>query len=317
MNENSAKFQKVSFIEVTERSDGQRIDNFLMRELGNVPRSLVYKILRKGEVRIDKKRAKPSRKLVLGETVRIPPIRLQEKNQTTTASTQLLQQVESATILEDDDIIIMNKPAGLPVHGGSGYPLGLIEVFRQLHPNIPYVELAHRLDKDTSGIVLLAKSRQALQALHGLFQKGGIDKRYLTLVAGRWQGGERHIKNELTRTDNKQGKMLVTQEEGAGKHAESIFIPKRYFSTSTLLEVKLLTGRMHQIRTQLSHMGFPVLGDNRYGDFPLNRRFKKDAGLRRLFLHACFIDFTLEFSSQRYHLEVPLAEDLQQVLEKL
>lgn len=317
VNEAETSVRKVRFVEVTNRSDGQRIDNFLLRELGNVPRSLVYKILRKGEVRVDKKRVKPSRKLKTGETVRIPPVRIRETPDTPLASQHLLQQVEDAVVLEDNHLIILDKPAGVPVHSGSGYALGLIEIFRQLRPNLPYVELAHRLDKDTSGIVLLAKSRQSLQALHALFKKGGIDKRYLTLVAGRWQGGERHIKNNLVRTTSRQGKMRVSDAETAGKHAESIFTPRERFRGATLLEVKLLTGRMHQIRTQLAHLGTPVLGDDRYGDFSLNRQLKKDVNLKRLFLHAYSIDFTLEFSTQRYHIEVPLAEDLQRVLEQL
>ncbi len=321
MNETSTRFQKVSFVTVSERSHGQRIDNFLLRELGNtVPRSLVYKILRKGEVRVDKKRARPSRKLVLGEVVRIPPVRIEEK-QGSAASSQVLEQVEAAIVLEDEHVVILNKPAGLPVHGGSGYPLGLIEVFRQLRPDLAYIELAHRLDKDTSGIILLAKSRQALQALHALFKSGGIDKRYLTLAAGIWRGGERCIQNELVKTPDQQKKMRVKtrgeQGKGSGKQAESIFTPRQHYPDCTLLEVRLLTGRMHQIRTQLSHLEMPVIGDERYGDFALNRHFKKTAGLKRLFLHAYFIDFVLEFSSRRYHLELPLADDLQGVISKL
>lgn len=311
MVDNEIKFQKVSFVTVTEKSDGQRIDNFLMRELGGVPRSYVYKILRKGEVRVDKKRVKPARKLILGETVRIPPLRIEQKPETPMANDKLLAQVEAAIVLEDDNIILINKPAGLPVHGGSGYKLGLIEVFRQLRKNIPYIELAHRLDKDTSGIIILAKNRKTLQELHELFKTGGIDKRYLTLVAGKWQGGEKHIRNELVRESGRREKMKVEQ---GGKYAESIFKPRKIYPDMTLVEVKLLTGRMHQIRTQLAHLEMPVLGDERYGNFELNRQFKKSIGLRRLFLHAYSIDFELEFSGQRYHLEIPLADDLQQAL---
>ena len=317
MDEAQTKFQKVSFITVTEQSDGQRIDNFLMRELDGVPRSYIYKILRKGEVRVDKKRIKPARKLALGEEVRIPPIRVAEKKDKPQASQQLLGQVEAAILHEDNDIILMNKPSGLPVHGGSGFALGLIEVFRQLRPNLPYIELAHRLDKDTSGIIILAKTRQALQELHHLFKSGGLDKRYLTLVSGRWQGGEKHVENVLVRKPGQRGKIQVAQATEAGKRAESVFRPLKYFKELTLLEVKLLTGRMHQIRTQLANLNMPVIGDERYGDFTLNRSYKKTIGLKRLFLHAYYVDFVLEFSGQRYHVEIPLADDLQHSLKAI
>ncbi len=317
MDETNTKFQKVSFVTVTEQSDGQRIDNFLMRELDGVPRSYIYKILRKGEVRVDKKRVKPKRKLVLDEIVRIPPMRIEEKKEKPVANERLLKQVEAAILQEDDDIILINKPAGLPVHGGSGFQLGLIEVFRQLRPDMPYVELAHRLDKDTSGVIILAKTRQALQALHQLFKQSGIDKRYLTLVAGKWQGGEQRIENELSRTSGIREKIKVTQHTEGSKRAESIFKPRQHFTDLTLMEVKLLTGRMHQIRTQLAHLRMPVIGDDRYGDFPLNRHYKKTIGLKRLFLHAFYVDFVLEFSGQRYHLEIPLADDLQQSLKAI
>ncbi len=316
MEETTEKFQKVSFVTVTEQSEGQRIDNFLMRELGGVPRSFIYKILRKGEVRVDKKRVKPTRKLAIDEVVRIPPMRIEEKKDKPVANEKLLNQVQAAILQEDQDIILINKPAGLPVHGGSGYKLGLIEIFRQLRPNMPYVELAHRLDKDTSGVIILAKTRKALQELHKLFQNGGIDKRYLTLVSGEWKGGERHIQNELVKRSGKLEKMQVAEGEG-GKRAESIFKPRKHFDGCTLIEVKLLTGRMHQIRTQLANMQMPVLGDDRYGDFPLNRHYKKTIGLKRLFLHSFYVDFSLEFSGQRYHLEIPLADDLQTVVERV
>ena len=243
-------------------------------------------------------------------------MRIEAKKEKPVANEKLLDQVQTAILLEDQDIILINKPAGLPVHGGSGYKLGLIEIFRQLRPNMPYVELAHRLDKDTSGVIILAKTRKALQELHKLFQNGGIDKRYLTLVSGEWKGGERHIQNELVKRSGTLEKMQVADGGEGGKRAESIFNPRKHFDGCTLMEVKLLTGRMHQIRTQLANMKMPVLGDERYGDFPLNRHYKKTIGLKRLFLHSFYIDFSLEFSGQRYHLEIPLADDLQQSLNK-
>ncbi len=325
MDEDNTKFQKVSYITVTAQSEGQRIDNFLMRELGGVPKSLIYRILRKGEVRVNKGRAKPARKLTIDEIVRIPPIRLENKADPPKASEHLLEQLAASILLEDNDIILINKPSGLPVHGGSSHRLGLIEAFRQLRPNIPYIELAHRLDKDTSGILILAKSRQALQALHTLFRDGGIDKRYLTLIAGKWHGGERLIENQLVKTSSRLGKIKVHESKGRknnkdnkdqekSKHAKSIFKPRKLYEDVSLLEVKLLTGRMHQIRTQLAHLELPVIGDQRYGNFALNRQYKKKLGIKRLFLHAFFVDFVLDYSNRHYHLEIPLAEDLQQAL---
>lgn len=303
----------VSFKTITENHAGQRIDNFLMRELKNVPRSHIYRIIRKGEVRVNKKRIKPPRKLAFGDVVRVPPIHITLIDPTI-ASERLLKQLEQAIVLEDEYLIIINKPTGLAVHGGSNIPIGLIEAMRQLRSDLPYLELAHRLDRSTSGLVLLAKSRPALQDLHTLFKSGGIDKRYLTLVAGQWQGGVKHIKNELSRA--KEGRKKV-QVKAGGKWAESIFTPRHSYKESTLLEVTLLTGRMHQIRTQLAHLGLPVIADDQYGDFALNRQYKKCYGIKRLFLHAYHVKCHLPTLGQDYAIEIPLADDLQQMLDKI
>ncbi len=309
-NQSSTK-QSVRFVTVTEAHDGQRIDNFLMREVKDIPRSFVYRILRKGEVRVDKKRAKPNRKLKVGESVRIPPMILPDKKQSKKAPQQLLDQLEQAILLEDKDLILINKPAGLAVHGGTGSPYGLIEAFRQLRSTLPFVELAHRLDKDTSGIVILAKNRKALLSLHDLFKSGGIDKYYQTLVHGQWEAGRQYVRNTLV---CERGRKQKVQVQEGGKVAESIFYPRQKFAKTTLMEVKLLTGRMHQIRTQLATLDFPVLGDTQYGNFALNREFKKSTGLKRLFLHAFKVEFKLPYSGTTYKKEIPLAEDLQQVV---
>ncbi|MCK5901902.1 MAG: RluA family pseudouridine synthase [Cocleimonas sp.] len=299
--------QKVRFVIVTESSHGQRIDNFLMRELKQVPRTYIYRILRKGEVRVDKKRVKPSRKLLSGERVRIPPLFLPEQQRSKQAPEQLLKQLEQAVLLEDEDIILINKPAGLAVHSGTANPYGLIEAFRQLRPNLNFVELAHRLDKETSGIVILAKNRKALLSLHDLFKSGGIDKYYQALVSGQWTRGKQHIRNRLVKERGRQQKVRV---QTSGKLAESIFYPKKIFGETTLMEIKLLTGRMHQIRTQLADKAFPILGDAHYGNFALNREYKKKIGLKRLFLHAFKVRFTLPLSGKQYDQEIPLAPDL-------
>jgi len=311
MNDSPLK-KAVSFKTITEHHAGQRIDNFLMRELKNVPRSHVYRIIRKGEVRVNKKRVKPPNKLAYGDVVRIPPVHITLIDPAI-ASGMLLQQLEQSIVVEDENLIIINKPTGLAVHGGSNVPIGLIEAMRQLRSELPYLELAHRLDRSTSGLLLLAKSRQALQDLHTLFKTGGIDKYYLTLVAGQWQDGVKHIKNTLLR---EQGGRKKVQVKAGGKIAESIFTPQEYYSKSTLLQVKLLTGRMHQIRTQLAHLGMPVIGDDHYGDFAVNRQYKKSHGIKRLFLHAYHIKFRLPTSAQDYDIDIPLAADLQQALNR-
>lgn len=307
-NDQSRPFAKVSFVTVDEASDGQRVDNFLFKTIKNIPRSYVYRILRKGEVRVDKKRVKPTRKLKIGELVRIPPIKYLEQKDDVTANSRELEKLTDTIVLEDEYIVIVNKPSGVAVHGGSGIRLGLIEMFRQLRPEAPFLELAHRLDRDTSGLVILAKTRPALLELHELFKSGGIDKRYLALVGGHWHGGERKVTNVLSKSNKHQtGKVKVAEE---GKLAESIFKPKEHYDDATLMEVKLLTGRMHQIRAQLAHLELPIIGDDRYGDFAVNKVFKKTYGIKRLFLHSFAVKFFLETSQQQYSLEIPLPNDL-------
>lgn len=310
--------QKARFITVNEGSIGQRIDNYLMREIKDVPRSYIYRILRKGEVRVNKKRVKQVYKLKVDDVVRIPPVFLTEKSEPATAPKSLLERLRKAIIEEDENLIFINKPSGLAVHGGSGVKYGLIESFRQLRPELTYIELVHRLDKETSGIVMLAKNRKSLLALHDMMKHGGIDKYYQTLIKGQWQGGKRHIKNTLERKQGRKQKVrVISSNEGKGKEAESIFTPIQLYQAQTLLKVQLLTGRMHQIRTQLSELDHPVLGDSQYGDFSLNRDVKKTLGLKRLFLHAYHLRFTLANTGKQYDIEIPLSDDLATVLDSL
>lgn len=304
----------VSYHIVTEHEAGQRIDNFLLKYLKKVPKSVIYRILRKGEVRINKKRVKPERKLDIGDEIRIPPVRVEEKTEPLSAPQVLLDKIEASVLLEDDHLIVLNKPAGLPVHGGSGVKHGLIESFRQLRPNLPFVELVHRLDRDTSGIILLAKSRKVLNALHTQLRDGGIEKHYRALVAGKWKGGTQHLVTDLERSGGSRQKIQVTEEDG--KSAESVFSPLLITPECSLLDVQILTGRMHQIRVQLAHLGYPIIGDDRYGDFTLNREYKK-SGLKRLFLHAASLEFMLDLSGQKYQLKAPLPDDLQQLLKQV
>jgi len=318
----------VRFVVVNQNHVDQRIDNFLMRELKDVPKSYVYRILRKGEVRVNKKRIKPMYKLKDGDSVRIPPVFLPDKQPVNDAPASLMQDLKDAILLEDANLIFINKPSGLAVHGGSGVRYGLIESFRQLRTDLPFIELVHRLDKETSGIVMLAKNRQTLLELHQMMQQGGFNKYYLTLIKGEWYGGTRKIKNILQRQRGRQKKVQVVSSdvvraediEGkakAGKESTSIFSPVQVFKGFTLMKVELLTGRMHQIRAQLVDLNHPVMGDTQYGDFALNREVKKRFGLKRLFLHAYHLRFTLPSTGKAYNVKIPLANDLAEVIKGL
>jgi 23S rRNA pseudouridine955/2504/2580 synthase len=323
---NHAFNHKVRFVTIDASHAGQRIDNFLLRKLKDAPRSYIYRILRKGEVRVNKKRAKPVLKLNDGDVVRIPPVFLPEKTQTAPAPVAFLESIRKSIILEDEDLILINKPSGLAVHGGSGIRFGLIESFRQLRPELPFIELVHRLDKETSGIVMLAKSRPVLLELHEMLKTKKIHKFYQTLVIGKWHGGIERVKNSLQREQGRQQKVRVLAKEDAdkGKMAESVFTPIRNYQDDSdnsnnysLLKVELLTGRMHQIRTQLADRGMPVLGDSQYGNFAANREAKKKLGLKRLFLHAYHLKFILASSGKHYDCDIALADDLSATLEKL
>ena len=317
----NGQFHKARFVTIDVNSSGQRIDNFLLREIKQAPRSYIYRILRKGEVRVNKKRAKPLLKLKDGDVIRIPPIFLDDKPEQAKAPEAILRAINDSIILEDDDLILINKPSGLAVHGGTGQKYGLIETFRQLRPNMPFVELVHRLDKETSGIVMLAKSRGVLLELHEMLKDKKINKYYKTLAMGKWQGGVQHIKNNLQRQQGRQQKVKVVEESENSKHSESIFYPihcyKHESKFYSLLEVELLTGRMHQIRIQLADRGTPVIGDSQYGDFAENRKAKKLFGLKRLFLHAFHLQFTLASSGKTYDCQVPLADDLVSAINRL
>lgn len=310
---------KVRFVTINASHAGQRIDNFLLGELKDAPRSYVYRILRKGEVRVNKKRAKPTLKLQAQDVVRIPPVYLPVKEPQESAPKVLLKALSESVLAEDDDLIFINKPSGLAVHGGSGVRFGLIESFRQLRPELPFIELVHRLDKETSGIVMLAKSRGVLLELHEMLKQKQINKFYQTLILGKWQGGDQHIKNHLQRNRGSKQKVRVVNAENSekAKESESIFRPMQIYQSHSLIEVELLTGRMHQIRTQLADRGNPVMGDSHYGDFAANRVAKKEIGLKRLFLHAYRLNFRLKSSNKLYDYKIELPAELSSVISLL
>ena len=307
---------RVAHVHVTRDEDGQRVDNFLMRRLKGVPRSRIYRLLRKGEVRVNKGRCKPDQRLCVGDVVRIPPVtRGEKKLEELPLPEGLARTLADAVLLEDDDLLILNKPAGLPVHGGSGVPVGVIEGLRRLRPESGFLELAHRLDRETSGCLVLARNRPALLAFHELLRDGRVEKVYCALVAGRWQGGPRRVAQSLSRTD-RRGEVRLVQVDEEGQDADSFFTPRQVFAEATLMDVQIGTGRTHQIRVHAAHEGHPVAGDRHYGDFEFNRRMKR-LGLKRQFLHAASLQFMLPTQGRAYNVLAPLDPALERVLERL
>lgn len=306
----------VSFTEATEGDVGQRLDNYLMRVLKTIPKSHVYRVLRKGEVRVNGKRAKPETRLALGDRVRIPPVRLDAKPMQSQPSTSLQQFITSAILYEDKDLLIVNKPAGVAVHGGSGLAFGVIEALRAARPELPELELVHRLDRDTSGVLLIAKRRAALRELHAALRDREMTKRYLALVAGKWQLGKKRIELPLL-TNQKQGGERVVRVHADGQSALSTFVPEQHFGKlATLMAIEIGTGRTHQIRVHAAHAGHPVAGDEKYGNKDANEMLKT-FGLRRMFLHAHSLEFARPGSGEKFSISAPLSEELTSVLANL
>lgn len=309
---------RVSYVEATEGDDGQRLDNFLLRTLGSVPRSLVYRILRTGEVRVNGGRAKPSYRLVAGDKVRLPPLqgagRKEDSEAPKAPSKSLRDFVAAAVIHEDRDLIVVNKPAGVAVHGGSGISFGVIEALRAVHPELKELELVHRLDRETSGCLLVAKRRAVLRDLHAQLRERQMQKRYLTLVVGRWPFGAKTIDLPL-KTNLKQGGERVVRVHSEGQQAVTTFKPIEQFGkAATLLDVDLGTGRTHQIRVHAAHAGYPVAGDEKYGDREKDAKLK-EYGLTRMFLHAASLTFRR--GEELFTVDAPLPPELQAVVDEL
>ncbi len=279
---------QVSYVTVGADAAGQRLDNFLLRLAKGVPQSHVYRIVRSGEVRVNRARASVDQRLVEGDLVRLPPLRVAAP-----APSPVRAQMPPI-LFEDEHLIAVDKPAGVAAHGGSGIAHGLIEMVRAARPNQPYLELAHRLDRETSGILLLAKTRRALLGLHEQLREGRVDKRYLALVGGDWANDRQHVRLPLARRTSKSGERRVSVDEDEGLAAHTVFNLRQRYGAFSLLEAELRTGRTHQIRVHLSHIGFPIVGDDKYGDFELNRRAARaefGVPFRRMFLHAWSIRF--------------------------
>ncbi|WP_060528236.1 23S rRNA pseudouridine(955/2504/2580) synthase RluC [endosymbiont of Ridgeia piscesae] len=315
MPDRQKKTPTVRMVSVEQGSEGQRIDNFLLRELKGAPRSYIYRILRKGEVRVNRGRVKADYRLKLGDQVRIPPVRLAASPAPPRFSREQRERLERSILFEDERIMVINKPAGMAVHGGSGLSFGVIEALRALRPEERSLELVHRLDRDTSGCLLLSKRRSALRSLHELMQKNLVDKRYLALLAGSWRKGRQEVDAPLLKNTLKGGERVVIVD-AAGKPSLTRFTRVRRFKQATLVEAELVTGRTHQIRVHSAWLGSPILGDTRYGDEIANRQLRQ-LGLKRLFLHAHSIKFRWPGEKRDQEFKAPLPDVLEAVLNEL
>ncbi len=296
---------------VDEASAGQRIDNYLLKVCKGVPKSHVYRILRSGEVRVNGGRVSQTYRLRPGDEVRIPPLRLAQANDPRAVPVGS----PFAVVWEDEALLVIDKPAGMAVHGGSGVSFGVIEQLRRQRPEARFLELVHRLDRETSGLLIVAKKRSALTVLQDGMRERGVGKRYLTLVSGRWMNPRQHLRQPLLKYLTPEGERRVRVDRD-GKAAHSIVQLVRRWQAFSLLEVELKTGRTHQIRVHLAQAGFPLAGDEKYGDFDLNRRLARE-GLKRMFLHAWQLDFRHPLSDARVRLEAPLPPELEAFLARV
>jgi 23S rRNA pseudouridine955/2504/2580 synthase len=305
---------QVQLITISDEEADQRIDNFLLRICKGVPKSHIYRVLRSGEVRVNKGRIDQTYRLKEGDVVRVPPVRVAEK------AVQAVPGAEFKVLLEDNHLLVIDKPAGVAVHGGSGVSYGVIEQLRAARPQAKFLELVHRLDRDTSGILLLAKKRSALTNLHEQIREGQLDKRYLALVHGDWQNPRQHVKLPLFKYNTPDGERRVrVQADGLPSH--TVFNLLRKYGAFALLEAELKTGRTHQIRVHLASSGFPIAGDDKYGDFGLNRALQKMEGdriaFKRMFLHAHQITFVHPETGKPVTLKAPLPPECEQFLKSL
>ena len=311
MQMNALSKDAVNWQAVGEDGDGQRVDNYLARILKGVPKSHVYRILRSGEVRVNRRRVAPDTRLNVGDQLRIPPIRATSPGRGA-GPLPPRSAVLPPVLFEDDALIALDKPSGLAVHGGSGIAFGAIERLRRARPDAGFLELVHRLDRDTSGVLLVAKKRPALLGLHAQLRDGGVDKRYFVLVRGRWRDALRTVELPLTTYVTAEGERRVRVESG-GRLARTVIrridVWPNAVPPVSLLDAELETGRTHQIRVHLTHLGFPLAGDDKYGDFAWNKELAHQ-GLKRMFLHAHRIGFVHPLSGAHLMIEAPLPSDL-------
>ncbi len=310
----------VSLITVAEHEAGQRLDNYLIKILKGVPKSHIHRIIRAGEVRLNKKRCKPDSRIQTGDLLRIPPVRTAEKQRSSETRAQAVPAREFTIIYEDDALLVIDKPAGIAVHGGSGVSFGVIEQIRRARPEARYLELVHRLDKDTSGLLMIAKKRSALVKLHEAIRNDHPKKIYLALGVGKLPNDSFHVKLPLFKYTGAQGEKMVRVSED-GQSAHTIFRVLNRFSDGllhqvglshlTLVQATLKTGRTHQIRVHLQSQQCPIAGDERYGDYQANKRLQK-LGLKRMFLHAAELHLDHPLTGEKLILKAPLPQDLAQ-----
>ncbi|GAC1625196.1 MAG: RluA family pseudouridine synthase [Nevskia sp.] len=306
---------QVRHITVTEHEDGQRIDNFLLKRLPGVPKSHVYHLLRSGQVRVSGGRAKADRKLAIGDEIRIPPVRVAERGEAIRAPDAVLNRLREAIVYEDEHYLAICKPAGLASHGGTGIAYGVIEAARGWG-KYEFLELAHRLDRDTSGVLLLAKSRPGLLRAQRAFRDGLADKRYFALIVGRLQGGARDVDAALVKKNLANGERYIAVDEEEGKPSKSRFNPQAHYKDATLCEVHIYSGRTHQIRVHALALGHPVAGDRKYG-LRDDQKTIRDLGLRRMFLHSHFLQLPSEGEFGKLIINAPMTEELRAFLEVL
>jgi 23S rRNA pseudouridine955/2504/2580 synthase len=297
----------VRTLEADEEAAGQRLDNFLVRILKGVPKSHIYRMVRTGEVRVNSRRVDTTYRILPGDRIRIPPVRTAAPARPHPAPPRA-PLLAHAVLSEDEHLVALNKPAGMAVHGGSGVSRGVIEQLRLERPQARFLELVHRLDRDTSGVLLIAKRRSALTALHAQLREGAVEKRYLALVKGAWRRPRQTVSLALTRYVTDEGERRVSVDE-EGMHAQTTFGLEQAFGAYSLLRAELHTGRTHQIRVHLAHLGYPIVGDEKYGDFALNKALAK-AGLRRMFLHAAEVVFEHPATRERMRVAAPLPTEL-------
>jgi 23S rRNA pseudouridine955/2504/2580 synthase len=302
---------KVQWIEVTEDNAGQRLDNFLLARLKGVPKSRIYRIVRKGEVRINKGRCQPRQRLIVGDIVRIPPIRTAQRENNNFVPPRLVNHLSRNILFEDEFLLVINKPSGFAVHGGTGINTGIIEALRSIRPEASFLELVHRLDKDTSGCLVIAKKRSSLTSLHELFRINRVHKSYLALLSGQWQRKKMWVTAPLQKNVQKGGERMVIVSR-TGKEAETSFRRLQKFEHATLVEASPKTGRTHQIRVHAAWMGHPIIGDDRYGDKEANSLFSSK-GLKRLMLHAEKLEMEHPETKQAVSIIAPVPDDFNDV----
>src|SRR6185437_418621 len=300
---------QVNFYTVTEKDENQRLDNLLTKILKGVPKSYIYRIIRSKEVKINNKKCDAFAKVAIGDIIRIPPVKVAAIN------APVIPEGSFPILYEDDYFLIIDKPAGVACHGGIGVSFGVIEQLRQNYPSAKFLELAHRLDRDTSGVLILAKKRHALVEIQDIIRNGKINKHYLALTLGRWLDQVRNVKVPLFKYLTAEGERRVKVDPVNGKFSHTIFSVIKLCDEFTLVKADIKTGRTHQIRVHLQHLGYPIAGDSKYGEFDKNKLLDKN-GLKRMFLHACYIEFIHPISKEKLIIKSTLPSDLESFCDK-